>query len=97
MAVKLVEEMTGDWNPKDYRDTYHEDLLKLIDKRIKAGETEIIDTTEVSETDEEPSRGKVVDLMALLKRSVRDKAKGHRFSSTQSRGTRSDRSRRKIA
>lgn len=97
MAVKLVEEMTGDWNPKDYRDTYHEDLLRLIDKRIKAGETEIIDTTEVSETDEEPSRGKVVDLMALLKRSVRDKAKGHRFSSTQSRGTRSDRSRRKIA
>jgi len=51
MAVKLVEEMTGDWNPKDYRDTYHEDLLRLIDKRIKAGETEIIDTTEVSETD----------------------------------------------
>lgn len=97
MAVKLVEEMTGDWNPEDYRDTYHEDLLKLIDTRIKAGETEVISTTEASETDEEPSRGKVVDLMALLKRSVRDKAQGHRSSSTQSRGTRSDRSRRKIA
>ena len=98
MAVKLVEEMTGDWNPKDYRDTYHEDLLKLIDKRIKAGETEIISTTtDVSEADEEPSRGNVVDLMALLKRSVQDKAKGRRFSSTQSRSARSDRSRRKIA
>ena len=97
MAVKLVEEMTGDWNPKDYRDTYHEDLLKLIDKRIKAGQTEIISTTDASEADEEPSRANVVDLMALLKRSVQDKAKGRRFSSTQSRSTRADRSRRKIA
>lgn len=99
MAVKLVEEMTGDWNPKDYHDTYHEDLLKLIDKRIKAGQTEIISTTEASETDEEPSRGRgnVVDLMALLKQSVQDKSKGRRFSSTQSRAARSDRSRRKIA
>ena len=97
MAVKLVEEMTGDWNPKDYRDTYHEDLLKLIDKRIKAGETEIISTTDASEADEEPSRGNVVDLMALLKRSVQDKAKGRRFASTQSRSARADRSRRKIA
>ena len=97
MAVKLVEEMTGDWNPKDYRDTYHEALLKLIDKRIKAGETEIISTTDASEADEEPSRGNVVDLMALLKRSVQDKAKGRRFASTQSRSARADRSRRKIA
>lgn len=97
MAVKLVEEMTGDWNPEDYHDTYHEDLLKLIDNRIKAGETEIISTMEAQETDEEPSRGKVVDLMALLKQSVQDKTKGRRFSSTQSRSARSDRTRRKIA
>ncbi len=97
MAVKLVEEMTGDWNPEDYRDTYHEDLLKLIDKRIKAGETEVISTTDAEETEEEPSRGNVVDLMALLKQSVQDKAKGRRFSSAQSRTARSDRSRRKIA
>jgi DNA end-binding protein Ku len=97
MAVKLVEEMTGDWHPEDYRDTYHEDLLKLIDKRIKAGETEIVSTTEVQDSDEEPSRGNVLDLMALLKQSVQDKAKGRRFSSTQSRAARSDRSRRKIA
>ncbi len=97
MAVKLVEEMTGGWNPEDYRDTYHEDLLKLIDKRIKAGETEIISTAEAQEAEEEPNRGNVVDLMALLKQSVQDKAKGRRFAPTQSRATRSDRSRRKIA
>lgn len=95
MAVKLVEEMTGDWNPKDYHDTYHEDLLKLIDKRIKAGETETI-STETQEVDEQPSRGNVVDLMALLKRSVQDKAK-RRSSSDHRREGRSDRLRRKTA
>jgi DNA end-binding protein Ku len=96
MAVKLVDEMTGDWNPKDYRDTYHEDLLKLIDKRIKAGETEIVSATDAEETDEEPSRGEVVDLMALLKRSVQDKSR-KRSSSDHRRERRSEGLRRKTA
>ncbi len=96
MAVKLVDEMTGDWNPKDYRDTYHEDLLKLIDKRIKAGETEIVSTTAAEETDEQPSRGEVVDLMALLKRSVQDKSK-RRPPSDRRREGRSEGLRRKTA
>ncbi len=96
MAMKLVEEMTGDWNPEDYHDTYHEDLLKLIDKRIKAGETEVISTTEAEETEEEPTRGEVVDLMALLKRSVQDKSR-KRVSSDHRREGRTDRSRRKTA
>jgi DNA end-binding protein Ku len=96
MAVKLVEEMSGEWNPEDYRDTYHEDLLKLIDKRIKAGKTEIITTTEDKEADDEPSRGEVVDLMALLKRSVQDKSR-KRPSSDRRREGRSDGLRRKTA
>ncbi len=85
MAMKLVEEMTGDWNPRDYHDSYHEDLLKLIDKRIKAGQTEVITATEGEETEEEPKRGDVVDLMALLKRSVQNKAKGRESSSGHQR------------
>lgn len=95
MAVKLVEEMTGDWNPQDYHDTYHEDLLKLIDKRIKAGETEVI-TAEAQEAEEKPSRGNVVDLMALLKRSVQDKSR-RRSSSEHRRQGCSDGLRRKTA
>lgn len=75
MATKLVEEMTGTWNPKEYHDTYHEDLLKLIDKRIKAGQARFIATPEVEEENTRPAKGKVVDLMALLKRSVEDKIK----------------------
>ncbi|UVT17910.1 MAG: Ku protein [Nitrospira sp.] len=98
MAMKLVEEMTGDWDPKDYHDTYHEDLLKLIDKRIKAGQTEVIAASEGEETEEEPKRGDVVDLMALLKRSVQTKSMGRRLPSNHRRAREHTvRSRRKTA
>lgn len=73
MAKKLVDEMTERWKPERYRDTYHEDLMKLIDKRIKAGKTEIISEAEDDEKHEKPAKGEVIDLMALLKRSVEGK------------------------
>jgi DNA end-binding protein Ku len=73
MAKKLVEEMTEQWKPERYRDTYHDDLMKLIDKRIKAGKTEVITEAEEEEDQEKPARGEVIDLMALLKRSVQAK------------------------
>jgi DNA end-binding protein Ku len=81
MAKKLVEEMTERWKPERYRDTYHDDLMKLIDKRIKAGKTEVITEPEADEQLEKPAKGEVIDMMALLKRSVQ--AKGH--SPSQSR------------
>lgn len=91
MAGKLVEGMTTKWNPEEYHDTYHEDLLALIEKRIQAGQTEMI--TEPSEEEEEkPAKGEVIDLMALLKRSVESKAKAVRpVRTTKARGRKSGR------
>jgi DNA end-binding protein Ku len=86
MAKKLVDEMTDRWKPDRYRDTYHDDLMKLIDKRIKAGKTEVI--TEAGEGEEKPARGEVIDLMALLKRSV--EAKGQSSSRSKHASTRQE-------
>jgi DNA end-binding protein Ku len=68
MAEQLVETMAGKWNPKKYRDEYHQDLLQMIDKKIKSGQTKTIEA-------EEPVRpakrqGKVVDIMHLLRQSM---------------------------
>jgi DNA end-binding protein Ku len=68
MATKLVEEMSDSWQPEKFRDTYHEDLLKLIDKRVQAGQTEVITEAEPEAKTKAPAQ--VVDLMALLKKSV---------------------------
>lgn len=80
MATKLVEEMSEPWKPAQYKDTYREDLMRLINKRIKAGKTEVVTGPEEGEAQDKPGRAKVVDLMALLKRSVQRSAKPKRPS-----------------
>ncbi len=80
MATKLVEEMSDAWKPAQYKDTYHDDLMRLIDKRIKAGKTEVVTAPEKDKGEEKPGRAKVVDLMALLKRSVQQSGKPKRQS-----------------
>jgi DNA end-binding protein Ku len=69
MAEQLVDSMTGDWQPEKYRDEYHDDLLRLIEKKVKAGKTE---TVESPTTAPRPRpRGKVIDMMQLLRQSVK--------------------------
>ena len=77
MARKLVEGMTARWKPEEHRDTYHEDLLALIEKRVKAGQTEMV-TEPAPEEGKRPAKGEVIDLMALLKKSVEAKGKVRR-------------------
>jgi DNA end-binding protein Ku len=68
MAERLIEAMSGPWNPAKYRDEYREDLENLIEKKIKSGRPRA-----VSADARAPARkagGKVVDIMSLLQRSV---------------------------
>ena len=84
MAGKLVEEMTDSWKPEKYRDTYHDDLMNLIEKRIKAGRTEVV--TEPEEEEEKPKQADVIDLMTLLKRSVAEKGQTSKQPARAKRG-----------
>jgi DNA end-binding protein Ku len=67
MALRLIEEMSEDWKPQKYKDTYREDILARIKQKVKAGDTE-----EVTEPEEEekPQKAEIIDLMSLLKKSV---------------------------
>ena len=71
MAVKLVKGMAEKWNPKKFKDTYTEDVLKLIEKKVASGQTTVVD-----ESEPVPARrgGELVDLMPLLKKSLEKKA-----------------------
>jgi DNA end-binding protein Ku len=68
MAEHLVEMMGSDWEPDKYRDEYRDDLLKLIEQKVKSGKTHALDTTEPKVPRERGA--KVVDIMSLLKQSV---------------------------
>jgi len=67
LAHKLVEDMSGKWQPKEFHDTFREDILKRVKQKVKAGQTEEI--TEPEETETRP-KAEVIDLMAALKKSV---------------------------
>jgi DNA end-binding protein Ku len=70
LAKRLVADMTEKWKPEQYHDTYREDLEKQIDRRVKAGNTEV-----VLEAPKERTKGgaQVIDLMAALKQSLESK------------------------
>ena len=70
MAMRLVEDMADDWKPEKYKDTLKQDLLKRIEEKVKAGETEEI--TEPQKAPKEKSAD-VIDLMSLLKKSIEKK------------------------
>jgi DNA end-binding protein Ku len=72
MALRLVEDMSDEWNPAQYKDTFRQDLMKRIETKVKAGETEEITAPDKSARRPEKG-GEVIDLMELLKKSVKPK------------------------
>lgn len=68
MAERLVEGMVEDWAPEQYRDTYRDDLMARIEQKIESGKTHVVAETEAPRAAE--GGAEVVDLMALLKRSL---------------------------
>jgi DNA end-binding protein Ku len=62
MAAQLIEAMTGEFDPAQYRDEYREALMQVIESKIEGRETVEIEPAA------EPT--KLVDLMAALQASV---------------------------
>jgi DNA end-binding protein Ku len=73
MAEKLIEGMTGAWEPRKYHDTYREDLMKRIKEKVKNKETHTL--TETSKESKPRKTAEIIDLMAVLKQSL-EKGKG---------------------
>lgn len=69
MALELVDGMAEPWRPQQYHDSYREDLLALIEKKVKAGKTHAI--TKPAREPRAPGASNVVDLVELLQRSLR--------------------------
>ncbi len=76
MAKALVETLAGDFRPEQYKDTYRENLEKLIAAKAKG--KEIAPASE-------PKAAKVVDIMEALRKSLESKsAEGKRAPAKKS-------------
>ena len=77
LAKRLVADMAEHWNPGEFRNTYHQDLMRRIREKIKAGETNEI--TEPEKGEAAPTRtAEVIDLAALLQQSLEEGQKAGR-------------------
>jgi len=61
MAQTLIDNLTADWDPTEFKDDYREAMLRIVEAKINGEEIEVVEA--------EPT-AKVVDLMAALKASV---------------------------
>jgi DNA end-binding protein Ku len=67
--------MEGAWDPDRFQDEYHDEVLALVERKVRSGKTH-----EVLEPEAAPRRARarsdVVDLMPLLKKSLEARASG---------------------
>jgi DNA end-binding protein Ku len=73
MALKLIEEMSEQWKPAAFEDTYKNDLMKRIEQKVKSGQTHALTEPEEEAAERATTGGKVVDLMSLLQKSLEQK------------------------
>jgi len=72
LAKRLIDDMTEHWNPGEFKDTYHDDLMARINEKIKLGQTKEI-TEPGKEDNGKPRSAKVIDLAELLRKSLAEK------------------------
>lgn len=70
MARQLIGEMAASWNAAGFRDSFHDEVMHLVEQKAKAGKLEQVDAIGPEAA---PAADNVVDLTELLKRSLRGK------------------------
>lgn len=96
MAEQLVESMASEFKPQKYVDDYRRDLMKLIQRKVKAGEVNQIPTT-AEEKAERPRTTNVIDLSSLLAKSLSGKKSGSKKNETAAPAREARASKRKPA
>jgi DNA end-binding protein Ku len=79
MAKALVNSLAAAWDPEKYTDEYRENLMKVIQSKVKGKKIHL-------EPAEEPRQAEVVDLMERLRRSLEQGgAKGARKTAARAK------------
>jgi DNA end-binding protein Ku len=71
MAKRLIKDMSADWQPEDYHDSFQDRIMELVEQKAKAGKIEEVERVDGQE---ERRSADVIDLTELLKRSLGGKA-----------------------
>ncbi|SFN66126.1 non-homologous end joining protein Ku [Nitrosospira briensis] len=69
MAEQLVMDMSGKWNPEEFRDSFKEEIMKLVLEKVETGDIQTVAQPEEAETGR--SSAQILDLTELLQRSLK--------------------------
>jgi len=70
MAKRLVEDMSEEWNPEQYKDTFQDKIMDLVETKAREGKIEAVGGPEEAV---DRRSADVIDLTELLKRSLAGK------------------------
>jgi DNA end-binding protein Ku len=85
MAKKLIADMSDKWDPSAYKDTFRDDIMELVDKKVREGKTE--EVVDIDTPHEARRSAEILDLSDLLKRSL---GRGKGKPATRSRSAEAD-------
>lgn len=71
MGEQLVEDMSGEWDPGAFTDSFKEQILQLVERKIAAGETEAV--THIEPQESGSGGATIYDLTEMLQRSLKSK------------------------
>lgn len=95
MAQQLIDNLVSEWKPDKYNDEYKENLLRVINAKLKGKKPKLIDE------DTTPKQAEVVDLMARLRASLEGREKkpaaGSSRKATASKKRKTTRARKRVA
>ena len=70
MAKRLIEDMSEEWNPDQYKDTFQDQIMDLVETKAREGKIEAVGGPEEAV---DRRSADVIDLTELLKRSLAGK------------------------
>jgi DNA end-binding protein Ku len=68
LALTLINQLSEKFKPEKYKDTYNEDLKRIVEDKAKGRKPK--------PKGKEPQPAKVIDIMSLLKKSLKEGEKG---------------------
>ncbi len=76
MARQLIEEMTAPWDADEFRDSFRDEIMRLVRQKAESGEVKSVEkVAPATEGGSAKPGAEIIDLTELLKRSLQGGAK----------------------
>lgn len=73
MAEQLIDDMSADWQPEQFTDSFKDQILKLVQSKVKSGQTQSANPASAEVADSTGTN--IIDLSEMLRKSLEQRNK----------------------